>query len=200
MCPSRPRLACLAILCLLALGCRQRMDQQPYYRPYAASDLFPDGSSARPIPPDTVAQGTRGDDPSVESGMRSGTANSTSSPEPVTSLPIPVTHEVLARGQTRFDIFCSVCHGAAGYGDGLVVQRGFTPPPSFHTDALRQAPDGHFFDVITNGFGAMPSYAAQIPVADRWAIVAYIRALQRSQHASLDDVPADQRAGLEQQP
>lgn len=198
MCPSRPVRAhgvsialALALACLLGVGCSQKMDQQPYYRPLAPSDVFPDGSSARPIPADTVARGQAPRDAVVSTGKTNGAD--------VADIPIAVTREVLARGQSRFNIYCSVCHGAAGYGDGLVVQRGFTPPPSFHTDQLRQAPAGHFFDVMTNGFGAMPSYAAQASVPDRWAIVAYIRALQRSQHASLDDVPADQRARLEQE-
>ena len=100
----------------------------------------------------------------------------------------------MARGQERFDIYCSPCHGRTGEGDGMVVRRGYRRPPSFHEDRLRDAPVGHFFDVITNGFGAMPDYAAQITAADRWAIVAYIRALQLSEHATLADVPAG-RAG-----
>ncbi len=196
MCPrSRRRAwgrALLAGLCLLAAGCRQQMDRQPYQRPLTASDVFPDGASARPLPADTVARGQRQDDPALSTGKVGGAD--------VADVPVAVTREVLAWGQSRFTIFCSACHGSAGYGDGLVVQRGFTPPPSFHTEALRQAPVGHYFDVITSGFGAMPSYAAQVDVPDRWAIVAYIRALQRSQHASLEDVPADQRAALEQEP
>src|SRR5204863_7946483 len=102
----------------------------------------------------------------------------------------------LERGRQRFNISCAPCHGAAGYGDGMVVQRGYSRPPSYHTDRLRQAPAGHFFDVVTNGFGAMPSYAAQVPVRDRWAIVAYIRALQLSQNGTINDLPPDMRAKL----
>ena len=117
-----------------------------------------------------------------------------------TQLPFPATRETLERGRMRFEIYCLPCHGYAGDGDGMIVQRGFLPPPSLHLPRLEQAPVGHFFDVITNGLGAMPSYADQIPVPDRWAIVAYIRALQLSQHATLDDVPPDARAQLEQQP
>jgi mono/diheme cytochrome c family protein len=117
-----------------------------------------------------------------------------------TEFPFPITRDVLNRGRQRFEIYCVPCHGYTGDGDGLVVQRGFNPPPSYNTDRLRQAPVGHFFDVMTNGFGAMPSYAAQIPVPDRWAIVAYIRALQLSQNASIDDAEPDARARLEQQP
>jgi mono/diheme cytochrome c family protein len=115
-------------------------------------------------------------------------------------LPVAVTKELLDRGRQRFDIYCATCHGYTGDGDGMIVQRGFLPPPSYHSDRLRQAPVGHFFDVISNGFGAMPSYADQVPVTDRWAIVAYIRALQLSQNAPLDDVPAAARAALDQQP
>ena len=114
--------------------------------------------------------------------------------------PFPVTREVLDRGRDRFEIFCAPCHGRTGYGDGMIVRRGFVPPPSFHTDALRQAPVGHLFDVATNGLGAMPSYAAQVPVRDRWAIVAYIKALQLSQHVDVDDLPSDVRQQLEGQP
>jgi len=111
--------------------------------------------------------------------------------------PFPVTAEVMARGRERFDIFCSACHGLAGQGDGMIVRRGFRRPTSFHDDRLRQVPPGYVYDVITNGFGAMPDYATQIPVEDRWAIVAYVKALQRSQHATIDDVPGGERARLD---
>jgi mono/diheme cytochrome c family protein len=113
---------------------------------------------------------------------------------------MPVTRDVLSRGQQRFDIYCLPCHGYLGDGDGMVVQRGFSPPPTFNSDRLRRAPVGHFFEVVTDGLGSMPSYAAQIPVPDRWAIVAYVRALQLSQHATVDDVPPDQRVQLDQSP
>jgi mono/diheme cytochrome c family protein len=155
--------------------------------------VFADGSSARPLPPDTVARGQVRDDALLFSGQDASGQDST-------QFPFPITREVLNRGRDRFEIYCVPCHGYTGDGDGLVVQRGFNPPPSYNSDRLRQAPVGHLFAVVTNGFGAMPSYTAQIPVQDRWAIVAYIRALQLSQHASIDDVPADQRAPLEQQP
>jgi mono/diheme cytochrome c family protein len=111
--------------------------------------------------------------------------------------PFPITAEVMARGHERFDIFCSPCHGRLGNGDGMIVRRGFRRPPTFHQDRLRQVPPGYVFDVITNGFGAMPDYASQIPAGDRWAIVAYLKALQRSQHAPLADLPPSERARLE---
>ena len=111
--------------------------------------------------------------------------------------PRPLTKELLVRGQERFDIYCSPCHGRTGSGDGMVVRRGYRRPPPFHEDRLRNAPVGHFFDVITNGFGAMPDYAAQVKVEDRWAIIAYIRALQLSEHATAEDVPAGQRERLQ---
>ncbi|MBX5490288.1 MAG: cytochrome c [Chloroflexi bacterium] len=173
---------------LATAACYQKMAESPRYDPLEPSSFFPDGSSARPLPTDTVARGHLRDDPALFTGKVNGAD--------VDQFPFPVTRDVLLRGQERFNIFCTPCHGWVGNGDGMVVQRGFTRPPSFHTDQLRQAPVGHFFDVITNGFGSMPSYAAQIPVRDRWAIVAYIRALQLSQHATLDDVPPEARPQL----
>jgi mono/diheme cytochrome c family protein len=122
---------------------------------------------------------------SVAQQQGTGGANMPASamyPDVVDTFPFPVTEEIVKRGEERFNIFCAMCHGPTGYGDGMIVRRGYRRPPSYHTDGLRQAPVGHFFDVITNGWGAMPSYAAQIPVTDRWAIVAYIRALQLSQN------------------
>lgn len=185
----------LVILLLLALavGCNQNMTfqlmgTQPKYLPLAPADLFPDGQSARPVVPDTVARGHPQDDVLLYTGKQENKDS--------TVFPFPVTHQVLLRGQERFNIFCSPCHGRTGMGNGLVVQRGFKAPPSLHDDRLRAAPEGHFFDVITNGFGAMPSYATQIPVTDRWAIIAYIRALQLSEHATIDAVPPDQRSKL----
>jgi mono/diheme cytochrome c family protein len=139
-------------------------------------------------------QGGGGDAQTSTTGTGSTTANTqanTTYPDDVDTFPFPVTPEVVARGQERYQIFCSACHGDVGYGDGMIVRRGYRRPQSFHTDQLRGAPVGHFFDVMTNGWGAMPSYAPQVPVRDRWAIVAYIRALQLSQN---------QQAGTEQQP
>jgi mono/diheme cytochrome c family protein len=114
----------------------------------------------------------------------------------VDTFPFAVTKEIVERGQQRFNVYCAPCHDRTGSGEGMIVKRGYAKPPSYHIDRLRQAPDGHFYDVITSGFGAMPDYAAQIPPRDRWAIVAYIRALQLSQNATVNDVPAGQRANL----
>jgi hypothetical protein len=118
----------------------------------------------------------------------------------VKEFPTPVTRETIQRGRERFEMFCTPCHGYTGYGNGIIVQRGLNPPPSYHIDRLRQAPVGHFFDVMTNGYGAMYSYAQRVSVADRWAIIAYIRALQASQSGTLADVPAERRSALEQAP
>lgn len=167
---------------LVAAACRQAMEDQPRYEPFEASTFFGDGRSARPLIPGTVARGHLDD-----------------AAPPDDAPPFPVTRQVLDRGQERYDIFCSPCHDRVGTGDGMVVRRGYTPPPSLHLDRLREAPAGHFFEVMTKGFGAMPSYAVQVPQRDRWAIAAYIRALQRSQHAALADVPADARGTLERE-
>lgn len=164
----------------LLAGCDQNMDEQPRYSEYSRAPLFR-GSVLRRPPENTVAR----DD--LEREKASNT-------KPVLSA------ELLARGRERFGIFCSPCHGAGGDGTGMVVQRGMPRPTSYHDDRLRTAEDQYFFDVMTNGHGAMYSYAARVPPADRWAIVAYIRALQLSRQASLDDVPADERARLESQP
>jgi mono/diheme cytochrome c family protein len=191
------RLKVIGAVCLLAgailtaLGC-QRMAVQPYYRPYSPSDVFPDGASARPIPADTVPRGNLRGTTLLFTGKDDTGQDST-------EFPFQIARDVLQRGHDRFEIYCAPCHGYTGDGDGLVVQRGFNVPPSYNTDRLRQAPVGHFFDVITHGFGAMPAYAVQVPVTDRWAIIAYIRALQLSQHATLDDVPPEVRPQLEQQ-
>ena len=178
-----PGFVLLLVSALLATACYQKMAANPRYDPLEPSDFFPDGSSARQPPADTVAVGQLRDDSLLFTGKVNGAD--------ADQLPFPVTRDVLLRGQQRFNIYCAPCHGEAGYGDGMVVRRGFPAPPSYHTDRLRQAPLGHFFDVMTNGFGRMPSYAAQIPPDDRWAIVAYIRALQLSQHAALTDLPPD---------
>jgi hypothetical protein len=171
------------------IGCRQDMHDQPKYQPLEASDFFADGRASRPLPPGTVARGQLNDDEHLYSGK--------SGKKFADALPFAVSPALLARGQERFNIFCSPCHGRLGDGDGMVVRRGFRHPPSFHIDRLRQAPVGYHFDVITNGFGSMQDYSAQIPVKDRWAIIAYVRALQLSQHATLGDVPEAERKQLE---
>ncbi len=178
---------------LLGIGCTQQMAVQPSYRPYRPADFFSDGTSARPLPADTVARGHLRDDTLLFTGKDAGGQDSS-------LFPMPITRDVLERGRQRFEIDCAPCHGLTGEGDGMIVQRGFTPPPSYHSDRLRQAPVGHFFDVITNGTGSMPGYADQVTVPDRWAIVAYIRALQLSQNATVSDVPPDALSQLEAQP
>jgi hypothetical protein len=172
----------------LILGCRQQMADQPRYESLSRSTFFGDERSARPLVEGTVARGQRRSDEHFYTGK--------SRDQLVDTFPFPVTRAVLARGQERFNIFCSPCHDRIGNGQGMIVRRGFRAPPSYHIDRLRQAPVGHFFQVITNGLGAMPDYAQQVSPADRWAIVAYIRALQLSQHATLADVPKEQRQPL----
>jgi Cytochrome C oxidase, cbb3-type, subunit III len=170
-------------------GCRQDMHDQPRYKPLAASAFFGDGRSARPMIEDTVARGHLEIDTEFYAGK-------TDAGKPVELFPMRVTEGVLKRGQERFGIYCSPCHDRTGTGHGIVVRRGFKQPPSFHVDRLRQVPVGYFFDVMTNGFGAMQDYRTQIEPSDRWAIIAYIRALQRSQQATLADVPPEQAAKL----
>lgn len=167
------------------------MHDQPKYDPLEQSQFFDDQRSARPLVEGTVARGHLNEDPATYTGKVNGVL--------VTTLPFPVTGELLERGQQRFNIFCAPCHDQVGNGMGIVVRRGFRRPISFHTDRLRESPPGYYFDVMTNGFGSMSSYAEQVPVKDRWAIVAYIRALQLSQHASLEDVPEKERKELEAQ-
>ena len=157
------------------------MHNQPKYRPLRESAFFRDGSSARPFIEGTVARGTLQTDEAFFTGKMGAT--------PVTELPIPVDQQLLDRGQERYNIFCTPCHDQTGTGRGMVVQRGYRQPPSFHDARLRASPAGHYFDVMTNGFGAMPDYRTQISPRDRWAIVAYIRALQLSQNATPADIP-----------
>ncbi len=184
----------LIALVLLLAACQrngptfQKMGAQPKYDPLEPSDFFADGMSARPRIPGTVARGEVGLDPYFETGKINGQDGD--------GFPFPVTPEVMARGHERFDIYCSECHGRLGDGNGMIPARGFRRPPSFHTAALRDAKTAHFFDVMTNGFGGMPPYKTMIPPQDRWAIVAYIRALQLSQSATVNDVPAEDRAKL----
>jgi mono/diheme cytochrome c family protein len=164
------------------------MHDQPKYRALEESAFFADTQASRPLVAGTVARGELNDDPLLYTG-KDGTADSA-------VFPFPITEQVMARGQERFNIYCSPCHGRTGQGDGMVVRRGYRRPPSFADERLRQAPVGHFFDVMTNGFGAMPDYTAQVKPADRWAIAAYVRALQLSAHATLEDVPVADRGKL----
>jgi mono/diheme cytochrome c family protein len=176
------------VICLWLIGCQQKMADQPRYEPLQKSDLFDDQRASRPLVEGTVPRGQLNADEEFYTGRVNN--------EPVKVFPLPVDRELLLRGQERFTIFCSPCHSRLGDGQGMIVRRGYRPPPSFHLERLREAPPGHFFDVITHGFGAMPDYAEQIPPRDRWAIVAYIRALQLSQNAALADVPETERRAL----
>lgn len=185
-----------ATLLVLSAGvaCRQDMHDQPKYIPLRPSEFFGDSRSARPLIEGTVARGHLNDDTALNTGR---------GPDGkfVNEFPFPVTKDVILRGQQRFNIYCSPCHDRVGDGNGKIVQRGFRHPPSYHIDRLRQVENGYIFDVITNGFGAMPDYSAQIQSpADRWAIVAYVRALQLSHNASVNDVPAEDRSKLDQPP
>ena len=178
------------VLCLSGAGCRRDMQDQPKMKPYRGTTFFADGLSGRPPVQGTIPRGFLRTDSEYYTGKKSGSPVASASPQNSTqnpfaddtdTFPFPVTEDTVRRGRERYDIFCSVCHGMTGNGDGMVVRRGFRRAASFNDDRLRQAPVGHFFDAITNGWGAMPSYASQIPVQDRWAIVAYVRALQLSQ-------------------
>lgn len=160
---------------LVFSGCRQDMHNQPKFIPLRSSDFYADRRSSRDPIPGTIARGELKEDTYFYTGKRGNDFGN--------ELPFQLTHQVLARGQERYDIYCTPCHSRVGDGGGMIVQRGYKRPPSFHTDRLRNAPLGHFYDVISNGFAAMPDYASQIAPADRWAIAAYIRALQLSQNA-----------------
>jgi mono/diheme cytochrome c family protein len=172
-----------------ASACVQQMASQPHVRPLQSSAFFADGQAARPAVSGTVPSGY------TRNNMRVAPAQ-VFDPN-AQELPFPLTRAVLERGQERFNINCAVCHARTGEGDGMIVRRGFSRPPSYHIERLRNAPLGHFFDVMTNGYGAMPRYDAQVSVNDRWAIAAYIRALQLSRNATLDDVPTDKRPQLQ---
>ena len=179
-----------AVLALAAtVACRQDMHDQPKYIPLRPSDFFSDGRSERPLVEGSVARGHLKDDVAFYTGKGPDG-------KPIDTFPFPVTKDVIERGQQRFNIYCTPCHGHLGNGDGMIPRRGFRHPPSYHQDRLRNVPNGYIFDVISTGFGAMPDYAAQIEPRDRWAIVAYVRALQLSQNASIADVPADARGAL----
>jgi mono/diheme cytochrome c family protein len=179
----------MLLVALTACACRQDMHDQPKYRPLRSSAFFGDHLSARPVVAGTVPRGELRDDSLMYTGKTNGVD--------ATVFPFRIDEAAMARGRERFDIFCSPCHGRTGLGDGMVVQRGYRRPPSFDDARLRDAPIGHVFDVITNGFGAMPDYASQIRPRDRWTIAAYVRALQLSAHAAVGDVPAADRSQLE---
>jgi mono/diheme cytochrome c family protein len=186
------RIAALALAgaCLTAVGCsRLDMQDQPKYKPQRPSDFFADGRSEREPVEGTIARGTLNEDTAFYDGKDA-------SGNDIDTFPIAVNKAVIERGQNRFDIYCAPCHGRIGNGLGMIVRRGFKQPPSYHIDRLRQAPVGHFYDVITNGYGAMLNYASQVQVRDRWAIVSYIRALQYSQNANINDLPAEARARI----
>jgi hypothetical protein len=186
---SASALLVLGVALVGATGCRQDMHDQPKIKVYREADFFADRRGVRPIPEGTVARGFLQEDQHMYAG-RAG--------EDFTNeFPFPVTREVLERGRQQYDVFCAPCHGLAGLGNGMVVQRGFRPPPSFDNEEVRNQPVGYYFDVMTNGFGAMPDYRAQVSPGDRWAIAAYIRALQFSQRANIADLPADLRQRIQ---
>jgi hypothetical protein len=185
----RRAIACIALGLIVLAGCRQDMHDQPRYEPLEPSTFFTDGRSSRPLVEGTVARGELRLDELLYTGKVNG--------EPSETMPFPVTHALLGRGQERYNIYCTPCHDHVGNGQGMIVQRGLRPPPSFHIERLRTAPIGHFFDVITNGYGAMANYAVEVATVDRWAIAAYIRALQLSQHAEVAELPEADRQHLQ---
>lgn len=179
---------CYLLTALVFSGCRRDMFNQPKSNPLRGSDFFSDGAASRPIPPHTVSRDELQNDDAFYTGMIGTNL--------VTDFPIQITREVLERGRQRFEINCIPCHGETGEGNGIVVQRGFPAPPSYHIERLRSAPVGHFFDVMTRGYGVMFSYANRVTPEDRWAIAAYIRVLQLSENASFADVPTNEIAKL----
>jgi mono/diheme cytochrome c family protein len=181
----KPLLMAMLLVGWTIAGCRQQMADQPHQRPLEPSNFFDDGMASRPVEPGTVARSGREQNDQLLSGKVDGKLADT--------FPFQVTMEVLARGQERYEIFCSPCHDRLGTGQGMIVRRGFTPARSFHDARLRDAPAGHFFEVMTQGFGPMPSYANQLSEHDRWAVIAYIRALQFSRNARLDQLPPEDR-------
>ena len=189
---SRNLIVCLLLAAgclLLVAGCRQQMAETGREKPLDQSAFFDDRRVARPLVPGTVARGQVKADAAFYTGKtRDGL---------VDQLPVPLTQELLARGRDRYEVFCTPCHGRVGTGEGAVTKRGMRPPPSYHIQRLREAPVGHFFDVMTNGFGIMPDYAVQVPPADRWAIATYIRVLQVSQGIPAAELTPDERAKLD---
>jgi mono/diheme cytochrome c family protein len=187
--PGFSRAVTVVVILIFAAGCRQDMHNGPRYEAFEANDQFADGRAARVPPAGTVARGLLRDDEVVYTGKSNG--------QNVDAIPFALSHDDVRRGRERFSIYCTPCHGQLGDGNGMVVQRGLRQAANFHQDRLRQEPIGYFFDVITNGFGAMQGYAEQVPVRDRWLIAAYVRALQYSQNAALTDVPQDRRGQLD---
>ncbi len=173
---------------VMAVSCRRDMQDQPKYKPLGQNHFFADGRDSRPIPPNTIARDELSDNDSIHTGSNASGFLET--------IPLPVNIFLLERGRDRFNIYCSPCHGQTGDGYGMVRQRGFWIPANLHTDRLRSAPPGYIYQVIKNGYGAMPDHGDQIPVKDRWAIVAYVRALQLSRNADLSDVPPKDREQL----
>ena len=180
------RLLLLMALSLFAFGCRQDMHDQPRIEAYEENAFFADGVGSRPIPAGTVARGNLRDDTHLYEGVDAAG-------DVLDALPpsMEMTSDLLWRGQERYEIYCSVCHGSTGAGDGMIVRRGFKQPPPLYEDRLVNLPLGYYYDVMTNGYGVMSSYANQVPVEDRWAIAAYIRALQVSQASSFEALPAE---------
>jgi len=181
-------IACLGAIGMLLAGCRLDMHVQPKYLPYEPTTFFDDGRSERPLVPGTVARGHLHLDELLYTGKENGVL--------ADKFPFPITRADLERGRERYNIYCTPCHDYTGGGHGMIVQRGFPPPPSFHIDRLRTAPAGHFFDAMTNGDGSMYSYATRVEPEDRWRIAAYIRALQLSHQATIQDVPGAMRRKL----
>ena len=177
-------LAALALTAVVSAACRQDMHDAPRFDPLESAEMFANGSSARPIVAGTVPRGQQNDDLYLHTGKGPDG-------QPVNAFPFAITHDDLDRGQERYNVFCAPCHGRTGIGNGMVVQRGYRQAQSMHIDRLRLAPAGYFYDVITNGFGVMPDYRAQITVEDRWRIIAYVRALQLSRQGATTDMPAD---------
>ena len=189
--PGGRALPLLIAACCLFVACRRDMYDQPKAKPLSANSFFKDGTSARQIPPHTVARGDARSDSAFSTGLTNGLL--------VTQLPMQLTPDLLARGRERYDIHCAVCHGRTGAGNGEIVRRGFPAPPTYHTNRLRNAPIGHFYNVITNGYGVMYPYASRVEPMDRWAIAAYVRALQLSHNARPEDVPPNEQSKLQAQ-
>lgn len=189
--PGGRALPLMLAVAFLFAACRTDMNNQPKAKPLSESDFFSNQANARPIPPHTVERGDARENAALYTGLTNGIY--------ITQLPVTLTPELLSRGRKRFDAICAECHDRTGSGNGMVVQRGFPQPPSYHVDRLRNAPIGHFFDVITNGYGVMYSYATRVTPEDRWAIAAYIRALQLSHHAEASELTSTEQRKLEDQ-